>query len=218
MDIKDALLLLDTLDDNLWTSEGAPKIDAVSDLVGRKVTRQEIIEAAPKFTKSNPDVSGPNDESPVAEEPSEETPAGTVDIELLEKFAATEPMDGNAFYDFLKTVPTASLLGLKAILDAQMSEVAQARKNLDEREHRLRYATVLTTSRIGNEIPEPTEQESIRDYLDSQHELRMAKKAAVVTLLKGVDISALDPRAAIDRAMARKTKRGTTRPVHPSKV
>ena len=54
MNIREALSQLDTLDDDLWTSEGYPKIDAVKELLGRSVTRQEIVEAAPQFSRSNP--------------------------------------------------------------------------------------------------------------------------------------------------------------------
>lgn len=54
MDIKEALSNLDVLDDENWTQDGSPKVEKISELVGHTVTRAEIIDAAPKFTKENP--------------------------------------------------------------------------------------------------------------------------------------------------------------------
>lgn len=56
MDILEALRQIDALDDDNFTSDGSVKVDVVSKLVGRSVTRQDIISAAPKFNKQNPNV------------------------------------------------------------------------------------------------------------------------------------------------------------------
>tara|TARA_R110000851_G_scaffold16046_2_gene52516 strand:+ start:8627 stop:9172 length:546 start_codon:yes stop_codon:yes gene_type:complete len=63
--IIEALGLMDAMDDEQWTADGAPKVDAVKELGDfENLKRDDIINAAPKFSRENPDVS--------AEEPLEE--------------------------------------------------------------------------------------------------------------------------------------------------
>ena len=51
MNIKEALAKLDPFDDDHWTADGAPTIAAVTDAFGDKVTRKEITEADPLFSR-----------------------------------------------------------------------------------------------------------------------------------------------------------------------
>ena len=210
MNIREALSQLDTLDDDLWTSEGYPKIDAVKELLGRSVTRQEIVEAAPQFSRSNPIV----EEEKLDEEASEDQPKVVFsdDPELISNFAQEEPVDVNSFLGFLNTVPTDQLEELKSVLDKQKQGVRDSRSKLDEYELRINGALTMTKARIKREIPDISDREANQDYLKSQADLRAKKKMATAELLKGMDISSLDPRAPIDRAFARKTARGTQRP------
>lgn len=46
-----ALAQLDPLDDDQWTTDGSPKVETVSGLVGETVKRQDIINAAPDFNR-----------------------------------------------------------------------------------------------------------------------------------------------------------------------
>lgn len=210
MNIREALSQLDTLDDDLWTSEGYPKIDAVKELLGRSVTRQEIVEAAPQFSRSNPIV----EEEKLNEEASEDQPKVVFsdDPDLISNFSQKEPVDVNSFLGFLNTVPTDQLEELKSVLDKQKQGVRDSRSKLDEYELRINGALTMTKARIKREIPDISDREANQDYLKSQAELRAKKKMATAELLKGMDISSLDPRAPIDRAFARKTARGTQRP------
>lgn len=210
MNIREALSQLDTLDDDLWTSEGYPKIDAVKELLGRSVTRQEIVEASPQFSRSNPIV----EEEKLNEEASEDQPKVVFsdDPDLISNFSQKEPVDVNSFLGFLNTVPTDQLEELKSVLDKQKQGVRDSRSKLDEYELRINGALTMTKARIKREIPDISDREANQDYLKSQAELRAKKKMATAELLKGMDISSLDPRAPIDRAFARKTARGTQRP------
>ncbi len=49
--IKEALELLDHDEDEDWNEDGAPRMEAVSALVGRDVSRQEITDSAPGFSR-----------------------------------------------------------------------------------------------------------------------------------------------------------------------
>ena len=210
MNIREALSQLDTLDDELWTSGGEPKIDAVKELLGRSVTRQEIVEAAPLFSRTNPIV----DEAPETEEDQGEQPKVEIieDPDLIVDFSSKEPVDVNSFLGFLNTVPTAQLEELKEALDKQKQGLRDSRSKIDEYELRINGALTMTKARIKREIPDISDREANQSYLQSQAELRAKKKMATAQLLKGMDISSLDPRAPIDRAFARKTQRGTQRP------
>lgn len=206
MDIREALSQLDTLNDDHWTGEGAPKIDAVKELLGGPVTRQDIINAAPHFSRENPIVEEEPAAQPVVDS---STP---YDSSMLDKYADMEPMDVNSFLGFLRTVPTDALPELLEIVEAQQKHLADSRKQMDEIDLRLRGAKLHTKARIQREIPDISDRDANRVYIQKQQELRAAKHAATHALLKGVDLKSLDPRAAIDRAMARKTARGVNRP------
>lgn len=52
--IAQALLELDVTNDKLWTEGGVPTVEAVANALGAPVSRSEIIDAAPKFTRHTP--------------------------------------------------------------------------------------------------------------------------------------------------------------------
>lgn len=77
--IIETLLKLDPKNDNQWTQEGLPKVDVLKFLSGGETwTREQITEAAPGFTRSNPIIGdGSNGESnEVASEQSTEGEQG----------------------------------------------------------------------------------------------------------------------------------------------
>jgi len=66
--IRKALSEMDALDDDQWTTDGAPKVDVVADAANLKeLKRAEIINAAPKFNRENFDLDFEAEE-PEAEE------------------------------------------------------------------------------------------------------------------------------------------------------
>ena len=210
MDIREALGQLDSMNDDQWTKDGAPIIDAVSTLVGKKVTRQEIIDAAPNFSRSNMDVAGP---APKAQE---ETQAPTVDnedyLDKLKDLVKGDLLGEYQFAQFLRAFPQNGLMDLEKIVNAQLIAMDEQLKIVTEMRAQLKNSLHQTRSRIKSELPDVSNQQAIRDYLDSQANLRSAKAEVKREILKGIDLSDLDPRAMIDRAFARKTKRGTQRP------
>jgi hypothetical protein len=58
-DVRTALSALDVNDDNDWTSDGAPSLLALSELLGREVTRKDIAACAKGFSRNNPVVVKP---------------------------------------------------------------------------------------------------------------------------------------------------------------
>jgi hypothetical protein len=51
--IKEALDSLDPEVDTNWTDDGAPMLTVITGLVGTPVTRKQIIEAAPGFSRKS---------------------------------------------------------------------------------------------------------------------------------------------------------------------
>lgn len=93
--IIETLLKLDTTNDNQWTQDGFPKVDVLKFLSGGETwTRDQISEAAPGFTRSNPIIGdGSNGElNEVASEQSVEGKQGQASAQ--EQSSAEQPTEG----------------------------------------------------------------------------------------------------------------------------
>lgn len=213
MDIKEALASLDALDDEQWTQDGAPKTDVVSELVGHKVSRAEIIEAAPKFSRENMVV---EDEKEPEVETETETEETVLDNSVLEAFAEMEPMlPEELAAKVLSKIDPMQLESVEKFLIEQIAVSAAKQKEIDEMNRRLKLGLATTRLWIKQLVPDMNNQQAIQEYIKRSQANRAAKNAAVQQILGGAklsDLVKLDPRAAIDRAFARKTARGGNRP------
>lgn len=90
MHILDALRLLNPSDETVWTIDGLPLVDIVSELVGRGVKRQEIINAAPGFTRASAATYFPA-------EPASEVLEDTPPAAELEELEELEPLENEGF-------------------------------------------------------------------------------------------------------------------------
>ena len=217
MNIKEALAQLDALDDEQWTEDGAPKTDVVSKLVGKKVSRAEIIDAAPKFSRKNQDLTIEEETKEPEQAPIVEPETVPLDMTLLEAFAEMEPMLPQELADkVLKDLPKELLPEVEKLLIEQIAELAARQKEVDEMSRKLKLSLATTRTWIKALIPDMSNQEAIQAYIKASAENRNAKAKAVHDALGGMkitDLVKLDPRAAIDRAFARKTGRGVNRPM-----
>lgn len=217
MDIKEALASLDALDDEQWTQDGAPKTDVVSELVGHKVSRAEIIEAAPKFSRENMVVedeeANDDEKEPEVETETEET---VIDNSVLEAFAEMDPMlPEELAAKVLSKIDPMQLESVEKLLIEQIAVSAAKQKEIDEMNRRLKLSLATTRLWIKQLVPDMNNQQAIQEYIKRSQANRAAKNAAVQQILGGAklsDLVKLDPRAAIDRAFARKTARGGNRP------
>ena len=83
--IKEALLKLDVNNDELWTGDGLPKVEALS-IPGIK--RADITEAAPQFTRENPTI-----ELPEGKQSDEDKAQAEIDnrvAEVMEHYEAAD--------------------------------------------------------------------------------------------------------------------------------
>lgn len=213
MDIKEALASLDALDDEQWTQDGAPKTDVVSELVGHKVSRAEIIEAAPKFSRENTVLEDDDEKEPEVETETEET---VIDNSVLEAFAEMDPMlPEELAAKVLSKIDPMQLESVEKLLIEQIAVSAAKQKEIDEMNRRLKLGLATTRLWIKQLVPDMNNQQAIQEYIKRSQANRAAKNSAIQQILGGAklsDLVKLDPRAAIDRAFARKTARGGNRP------
>lgn len=68
--IIEALKQLDANNDEHWTDDGQPLVNVLKELTGENVTRDQIRQTAPKFNRVTLDLSSPEEEVVVTQEPS----------------------------------------------------------------------------------------------------------------------------------------------------
>ena len=193
--IPQALADLDTKNDDHWTDDGAPMVNAVAEALGRPVSRKDITNAAPKFTRENPELPELPDAKSAEPDPA---PTQEGDDGEMDPFEREEVTDAKlADYD-------RRLEELKSEMDELQGEYNALQ---DERSE---YVT--------REI-EPfshTSDQDARMRIIQRNAAERAKKAAKAReVLQGVDPSALDPRAPIDKALNARRQRGAQRPARP---
>lgn len=236
MNILEALQSLDTLDDDQWTNDGSPKVDVVNALVeGETVDRKAIQTVAPQFTRQNPTVELPVPSSPSGEdetsgddaagEPTDETadqdvvnsdesPEGeTNEAEIaLQAYLDGDLMGHQSFLAWLKQQDSGILVPLEEIVAGQLEEAHAAIRRAENVAGHLKLSLGYVRTAVKANIPDMSNQKAIQTYIAAQAENRGVKKETAQKMLAGVDISKLDYRSPVDRAMARKTGRGTARP------
>lgn len=220
MTLKEALMSMDSIDDSVWTQDGAPRLEALSEMTGFKISRQDVTEVAPGFSRENMVVL----EDITLEDDQEADPEAGEEVILKDDPEAGEDMladyVGNGkllsleeFTVFLKSLPGTSLEDFSSILSSQMEMADKNIVEVMEAKNLLAQSRRLVLDRKQVEFPDMTEQQAIQEFIKSQTAQRQSRAMRSREILKGVDAKELDPRSPIDRAMARKNNRGTSRPV-----
>lgn len=190
-EIRAALAKLDAKNDDHWTEQGAPRLDALG-LAG-KPSRQEVTAAAPLFNRANPVL--PSDSVDAL------TQAGEVQVEQPKRLDADE-------LEFLELeVAEAD----KEVL-AQTTLVDQAKGKLQAAQHKrdelIRKMDVGSASRARTK-----NMEGIKAVLERGKAERAAKAELAAELRKaGITQKLLQAGSPLDQAMARKRAFGTQRP------
>ena len=207
MDIKEALMSMDALDDEQWTGDGAPKVDVVSEVVGEKVTRQQILDLAPEFSQSNMVIASEEEQPEGGDPASEDEAQAEASMETIVEYLDGEPLTDADFIPLLMKTDVLALDTLEKVLVEQLTASEEAIARANDLKNRLKRSLAFTRNRIKSEIPDMSNQQAIQAFIKSQTEQRGQRVEKTRELLAGVDIKSLDPRSAIDRAMARKTQR-----------
>ena len=212
MQLLEALRSLDATVDENWTADGAPIVAVVSKLVGQNLTRAMITEAAPKFSRESKELPGDNPDQASLPNLADTSPEEQAEVEKIlnddEPFKSTEPeAEPNEPTELELAEFKVSELNKALVQSIRDSEAAKKLVGT------ITDALTVAEQARNDLIPNNGNQEAITAYIRSQHAERARRAGTQLEVLKGLDLAALDPRSKIDQAMARKTARGTARPV-----
>lgn len=219
MNLIKALKSLDPSNADHWTADGAPVVAVVAELIkDKKLTRAQITEAAPSFTRENPTL-----------------PGDTVDVSSLPSLDSLPPEEQaqvNAILDDetpFNQPPADEQDDAEGIppteLQLAQAEVARLTAKVTEKNNAIEAAKKEATAAVEELVraeervqaltPNNTHQSAIQSYIAAQQEQRARRAEQRNAMFAGLDPKSLDPRSPIDQAFARKTARGTARPVRP---
>lgn len=227
MNIKEALQQLDVDNDEQWTADGLPKVDVVSELVDETVTRKDIIDAAPQFTRENPEVETEDSQETStnsSEESSNETETDvstdTEDLNLnpieLEYVTVSDPVAFSQVH--LQGRTKEEIETLLNTIDAD--EVTSQRKIADEKNRLEKINDVRSVVRTYYDtlFPGPTFEENQKSVINSEANRRRdnaLKTQSIVGKLTEKDVQELSGMSPVDFALRRKTGFGVNRPSVP---
>ena len=207
--IAEALAKLDPDDDQHWTTDGAPRIDAVGEILGAKVTRDQVVAAAPRFSRTNPDLTPappPAVESGidhVALQGDEDVRAGR-DAVLAEERRIRDERDAKVAEAKRRH---AEVNGKVAVL---MRERAALTDRIDELVRELRLLERYVPN--PNEYDHRADMAARMDWIRQQRNQRANRVGQTNEALRSLGITG---KSALDSAMGRKNSRGTQRPQFP---
>lgn len=237
--ILDALRQLDPLNDDHWTANGDPRIEAVKVLLGADITRGEIVSAAPDFNRekaARPDELLMNKDLPKMEDQlvsEKDTGEAVVDLGVTAlDFLADHPdekvssiirrfMNGgkamtDAEMNFLsKTLDEDEIATLVSGTGEMLVRVSKHNTEMKKFEDGVRRNEMLAKKALAIVRPEPTNDQAIQTYIKAQHDARMKAARTRKAVLQNFDLKDINPVAPIDQAMARRNDRGKKRPVWP---
>ncbi len=174
--IRDALMMMDSMDDEQWTTDGAPKVDKVAELGEiENLKRADIIDAAPKFSRENFDIS--------EAEPEEEQPEVEAEEENTEGYNHPEIVAAQEAYD-------------KSVADLAKAKEAEAEAG--------RVLNEVTNRLMKQTYDRQANQRHIMDAINASNASRAARVAdfnANKALLTGKP-----PRSPLDEAKATEKK------------
>lgn len=214
--IQEALAQIDPLDDDQWTTDGAPKVDTVEELLGESVTRKEIVEAAPDFNREKAGEESVNDDednTEIFDQEGEQVEENTDEVKYFEEI---DPQITDAqFMSYIDTISPNDLENFASVLSDQKSLID---KEIEEKKAfglRIKKAINVVNLRVKQLNPNTTTTAAIRQFIESQNQTRIDRVARRKVVLQHLSAKDLEPRSAIDAAMARKNKRGSGRPSRP---
>lgn len=228
--ISTALLTLSVANDNNWTSDGLPKVEVVSRILGEEVTRKEITNAFPGFTRQSAKDSEAKGDAEVTLplDPESKAKVQAVPQEAPEDAACVEPEDDVVGMDAMDVFRDLDLVDRaiaefsrqSMILNARNTAITAKLVDIGKRGALLdRQRDVLEKASGSNK-----DRDNINAYLAVQAKTREERAARARKFLEAgttaADVGkALSGMSPLDAAMrARKPTPGTTRPAYPFSV
>ena len=186
MDILAALGELDSMEDDHWTNDGAPMVTVVKEILGENITRQEIIDVAPNFSRENMEL--PTQETPDQETAADETSDQEItdetsddetasdetsdEVNYSEIFIVRSPMRDNEFLRFLKSVPEDQLETVRTTIHEHQLMLRKAEKKMTEHLACVDLACMYVDDHFKTVFPDMTDAEANQAYIASQNKQR----------------------------------------------
>lgn len=235
-----ALRQLDPLNDDHWTINGDPRIDAVKAIAGPgvEVDRQTIINAAPALSRTT---SG-QPESLLLVAPDEPNSDPVPDSAIFEEIEADEGQSlasfllgnylgvvGDLLYKALaqrqslsdqemlvvqSSLSVDDLVSFVVVMEAVQKGYQESIDRSSAEIKAFRRMTSIVKNQLNVVRPEQSNGDAIRVYLDAQNRSRAEAAQQRSIVLKNLDLKSLTPLSQLDQSMARKTARGTQRPTY----
>lgn len=240
MDIKQALTTLDPTNDEHWTIDGLPRLDALSAAVGSTVTRKAVNDEAPAFSRTNPSLAppvpaeaappAPAPAAPVAPPVASAPPAPPAPPPAPAAPPAPAPAEEEQPRCRVRALdmPVADVLRSRELVEQALKEVEEEaadliedRKDIDAALKKLySHSEVLSRHlQLMTKTDKNKARDEIQQYLRRSHETRAQRANAARRFVEAgttaKDVAAaMQPASKIDQAMAkRKPGIGTSRPV-----
>lgn len=226
MNIKDALAQLDPQNNDHWTGDGLPLVQAVSDLVGKDVSRKEVTDALPGFSRAlaiknatGTQVASQVVNTPTASEQAAQSQSATPtqatengengapkDEDQVQQTKSDEMEDGSGDADVDLSLADV-LQQAQKTLETKRKEKAEADAALKEAEKAHDAALVAYEESIATNNSQPL---AIQQYLQSQVKAAEEKKARIdIITASGLDLNTLTESlkgSPLDEAMKNKRK------------
>lgn len=158
--IKEALLNLSPEDDTLWTEDGVPTVTAISNAVGSPVTRKQITEALPGFSRKS------------AVEPAPK-------VEVKEEDYTS--LNDREFYSKISSLKDFQLEDIVSELTENINQFTVTIQELKDKIELYRKRAYWAKEKLDMLNPPASLQDTIQQYLEKQKE-----KNGVGTLSKAM--------------------------------
>lgn len=225
-----ALKKLDPTNDDHWTSDGAPRMDAVHAVAeDESITRKQVTDAWPEFNRevaAAQDVEEPKEGNAPEEKPSEteaEKPKEAEASQEGEKQASEEdPKEGEKQASETEHAEHRRVVQLDKVQEEYealseeivelQAQVRALQEKLKVKNHQLTMLAPLVKT-PGYDHRE--DQKARMDYIKSQTRNRAERAGSAAEVLSKLNLANVG-KSPLDQAMARKTQRGTQRPQYPA--
>lgn len=213
MQLIDALAQLNVENDEHWTDDGLPRLDVVQAMVGEEVSREDVTQAAPNFTRVSGDLTPP---APAPEpQIAQNEPPAAPDV------AVTEPEQEEIEEEDPYLIEDAFGEGdergveIQAQLDDVRAAIAETQEHLDAGKrhlHGLQQQEAQLYHLLQAHGGVETTQDHISRYLAQQKKNLLAKAERVNKfreqgLTPELVREAMDVRAPVDRALNNPNRR-----------
>lgn len=200
--LKQAIYSLDPTVDANWTADGLPRMDVIEKLLNDKaITRQMVTDADPEFCRDVATKRRMEAEAKAKAEERENDISNKVSEEGQKETPQEEQID-----------PEEQLQSDILKLDEQIREKIEARSKIEKEIDALnRQRDGLQEKSFGRHSAANDTKGRLK-FIESQNKLRAERHKRGQQIIQIVGKQNLDPRSKLDRAMSRKTARGTKRP------